>query len=329
MEKRKLGSQGLVVGAEGLGCMGMSDYYGGSSEDDPKEVIHRALDAGATMLDTSDAYGPFLNEELVGRAIAERRDEVVISTKFGGVRNEAGDFLGVRGDPEYVHSACDASLRRLGVDHIDLYYQHRVDFSVPVEETFGAMAELVADGKVSYLGISEAAADRIRKAHAVHPLSAVQTEYSLWTREVETEILPTTRELGIGFVSYSPIGRGFLSGKIRSGHELDETDVRRVRMPRFHAENLEHNLELVDRLAPIAERVGATQAQVALAWVLARGEDIVPIPGTRRLSYLEQNLAAAEIELSAEILEELEAAFPPDAAAGERYGPNEIKALER
>lgn len=329
MEKRNLGCQGLAVGAEGLGCMGMSDFYGGTSADDPREVIARALDAGVTMLDTSDAYGPFLNEELVGRAVVGLREEVVIATKFGPVRDADGRFLGVRGDREYVHSACDASLQRLGVDSIDLYYQHRVDFSVPVEETFGAMAELVTAGKVRFLGISEAAAERIRRAHAVHPLSAVQTEYSLWTREVEAEILPTVRDLGIGFVAYSPLGRGFLSGTIRSGQELEQTDIRRSRMPRFQDENLEHNLGLVDRLRPIAGRLDATPAQVALAWVLSRGDDIVPIPGTRRLAYLEQNIAAAAIELSVDDLAELDAAFPPNAAAGERYGPNEIKALER
>ncbi|MCW2983768.1 MAG: putative oxidoreductase, aryl-alcohol dehydrogenase like protein [Conexibacter sp.] len=309
--------------------MGMADMYGGASDRDAIAVIRRALDLGVTMLDTSDAYGPFTNEKLVGRAIASRRDDVVVATKFGAVREPDGSWLPVRGDRAYVLQACDASLQRLGIDHIDLYYQHRVDFSVPVEETFGALAELVQAGKVRHLGISEASAERIRRAHAVHPISAVQTEYSLWTRDVEVEVLPTLRELGIGFVPYSPLGRGFLTGTITAVEDLAEGDVRRLRLPRFQSDNLAHNLALVEQISSIAERTGATTAQVALAWVLSRGEDVVPIPGTRRVGYLEQNIAASELVLSAEDLAELEHAFPPGVAAGDRYGANEMQQLDR
>ncbi len=316
MKTRTLG-QGLVVSAEGLGCMGMSDAYGPGDDDESIATIHRALDLGVTFLDTADMYGPWTNERLVGRAIAERRDEVVLATKFGNVRNEKGDYLGVRGDPEYVRECCDASLQRLGVEVIDLYYQHRVDKNVPIEETVGAMAELVQQGKVRYLGLSEAAPATTRRAHAVHPISALQTEYSLWTREPEREILATTRELGIGFVAYSPLGRGLLTGRFRTS-DFGPGDGR-ANHPRFQGENLEHNLEIVDAVEAIAEHKGATAAQVALAWVLHRGDDIVPIPGTKRVRYLEQNVAAADVVLDADDIESLDAAAPLGAGAGERY----------
>ena len=317
--KRSLGTQGPVVSELGLGTMGMSAFYGSASEAEAIRVIHHALDAGVTLLDTSDAYGPYTNEELLGRAVADRRERVVIATKFGAV--VGADGMTARGDREYVHQACDASLRRLGIDHIDLYYQHRVDFTTPVEETFGAMAELVAAGKVRHLGISEASAERIRKAHSIHPLSAVQTEYSLWTRDVETAILPTLRELGIGLVAYSPLGRGFLTGTITSTDQLAEDDIRRARLPRFQADNLERNLRLLDRLSQVAQRLDATNAQIALAWLLAQGEDIVPIPGTRRITRLEENLAATRLSLSDQDLQELDDAFPEGIAAGGRYDP--------
>jgi aryl-alcohol dehydrogenase-like predicted oxidoreductase len=318
MDTRKLGSQGLEVSAEGLGCMGMSEFYGTSDEDEAIATIHRYLDLGGTFLDTADMYGPFNNERLVGRAMRERREWVIVATKFGNQREEDGTFLGINGRPEYVHQACDASLERLGVDVIDLYYQHRVDDQVPIEETVGAMSELVEQGKVKYIGLSEAAPDTIRRAHAVHPISALQTEYSLWTRDPEDAILPTVRELGIGFVAYSPLGRGFLSGRIRSLDDLDENDFRRG-SPRFEGENFERNLELVDRVQEIASEKEVTPGQLALAWVLHQGEDLVPIPGTKRRSYLEENLAAAEVELSDEDLRRLDEAAPVGAAAGERY----------
>jgi aryl-alcohol dehydrogenase-like predicted oxidoreductase len=328
VKERRLGTQGLVVSEQGLGCMGMSEFYGPSDEGEAIRTIHRALELGVTLLDTADMYGPFTNERLVGRAVAGRRDEVVIATKFGNVRNEAGEFLGVRGDGDYVRSSCDASLERLGVDVVDLYYQHRVDPDVPIEETVGAMAELVEAGKVRYLGLSEAGPETIRRAHAVHPISALQTEYSLWSRDVEASVLPTVRELGIGFVAYSPLGRGFLTGAVRSPGTLAEDDIRRVRMPRFQGENLERNVELVERVEEIARAKGATPAQVALAWVLSRGDDVVPIPGTKRIAYLEQNVAAAEVELSGDELSALEEAFPPGAASGERYAPAQMERLE-
>jgi aryl-alcohol dehydrogenase-like predicted oxidoreductase len=318
METRKLGSQGLEVSELGLGCMGMSEFYGTADEGEAIATIHRAIELGVTFLDTADVYGPFTNEELVGKAIAGRRDEFVVATKFGNVRGEQGEFLGIDGSAEYVRSACDGSLRRLGVETIDLYYQHRVDVETPIEETVGAMADLVQEGKVRYLGLSEAASDTIRRAHAVHPISALQTEYSLWSRDPEAEILPTVRELGIGFVAYAPLGRGFLTGRIRSVNELDEKDFRR-RGPRFQEENLQHNLELVEQVEAIAQEKGVKASQIALAWVIARGDDIVPIPGTKRRSYLEQNAAAAEIELTPDELERLEQAFPAGAAAGDRY----------
>lgn len=318
MEHRKLGTQGLIVSAEGLGCMGMSEFYGQADEGEAIGTIHRALELGVDFLDTADMYGPGTNEKLVGRAIADRRDSVVLATKFGNVRGENGERLGIRGDAEYVKQACDASLQRLGVDHIDLYYQHRVDFEVPIEETVGAMAELVEAGKVRYLGLSEASPATIRRAHAVHPISALQTEYSLWTRDPEDEVLPTVRELGIGFVPYSPLGRGFLSGAITSVDDLAEDDFRRHN-PRFRGENFAKNLELVERVREIADEKGVTPGQLALAWVLHQGDDIAPIPGTKRVAYLEENVAATEIELTTDDLRRIDEAAPHGAAAGERY----------
>jgi aryl-alcohol dehydrogenase-like predicted oxidoreductase len=318
METRKLGNEGLEVSELGLGCMGMSEFYGAADEGEAIATIHRAIELGVTFLDTADMYGWGANERLIGRAIADRRDRVVLATKFGNMRGPAGEFLGISGTPEYVRSACEASLERLEVDTIDLYYQHRVDLETPIEDTVGAMAELVQEGKVRYLGVSEAAPDTIRRAQAVHPISALQTEYSLWTREPEAEILPTVRELGIGFVAYSPLGRGFLTGGIRSIENLEERDFRR-RGPRFQEGNLERNLELVAVVEALAAEKGAKPSQIALAWVLSRGEDIVPIPGTKRRSYLEENAAAAEIALTAEEIERLEQAFPAGAAAGDRY----------
>ena len=318
METRKLGNEGLEVSELGLGCMGMSEFYGTADEGEAIATIDHALELGVTFLDTADMYGPFTNEELVGKAIAGRRDEFVIATKFGNMRGEQGEFLGINGSAEYVRSACEGSLRRLGVETIDLYYQHRVDLATPIEETVGAMAGLVQEGKVRYLGLSEAAPDTIRRGHAVHPISALQTEYSLWSRDPEAEILPTVRELGIGFVAYAPLGRGFLTGAIRSVDELDERDFRR-RGPRFQEENLQHNLELVSVVEALAAEKGAKPSQIALAWVLSRGDDIVPIPGTKRRSYLEENAAAAEIELTPAELDRLEQAFPAGATAGERY----------
>ena len=318
MDRRTLGSQGLEVSEQGLGCMGMSEFYGTADEDEAIATIHRYLDLGGTFLDTADMYGPFTNEKLVGRAVRERRDWVIVASKFGNQRGEDGSFLGVNGSPDYVRQACDASLERLGIDFIDLYYQHRVDNEVPIEETFGAMAELVDAGKVKYLGISEAAPETVRRAHAVHPVTALQTEYSLWSRDPEDALLPTVRELGIGFVAYSPLGRGFLSGSIRSLDDLEDNDFRR-RSPRFQGENFERNLELVDRVGEIAEEKGVSPSQLALAWVLHRGEDIVPIPGTKRRSYLDENIAASEIDLTADDLELIDAAAPAGAASGDRY----------
>jgi aryl-alcohol dehydrogenase-like predicted oxidoreductase len=303
----------------GLGCMGMSEFYGTPDEEQAIATIHRARELGIDFLDTADMYGPFTNERLVGRATRGRRDEFVIATKFGNVRGEDGSFRGINGRPEYVRSACDASLERLGTDHIDLYYQHRVDKQVPIEETVGAMAELVEQGKVRHLGLSEASPDTIRRAHATHPITALQTEYSLWTRDVEEEILPTVRELGIGFVAYSPLGRGFLSGRYRSVEDFSERDSRRIRFPRFEQENLERNLEIVDRLEEMAREKGVAPGQLALAWAMHQGDDIVPIPGTKRVKYLEENAAAAEIELSEEDLRRLDEIAPPGVAAGDRY----------
>jgi aryl-alcohol dehydrogenase-like predicted oxidoreductase len=318
MQKRTLGNQGLVVSELGLGCMGMSEFYGTADEDESIASIHRAIELGVTFLDTADMYGPFTNERLVGRAITDRRDQVTLATKFGNERAEDGTRLGVNGKPEYVHKACDASLERLGVDHIDLYYQHRVDPDTPVEETWGAMRELVEAGKVRYLGISEAAPETIRRAHEVHPISALQTEYSLWSRDVEDEILPTVRELGIGFVAYSPLGRGFLTGQIQRFEDLPEGDFRRS-SPRFQGENFHKNLELVDRVKEIANEKGVAASQLALAWLLHQGEDIVPIPGTKRRKYLEENVAAVGITLTDEELRRIDEAAPKGAASGERY----------
>ncbi len=313
------GAAALEVSAEGLGCMGMSEFYGQGDEQESIAVIHAALDAGVNFLDTADMYGPFTNERLVGRAIADRRDDVVLATKFGNERREDGSRIGINGRPEYVRQACDSSLTRLGVDHVDLYYQHRVDPSVPVEETWGALAELVTAGKVRHLGISEAAPATIRRAHQVHPVTAVQTEWSLWSRDVEDDgVLATVRELGIGFVAYSPLGRGFLSGTIRSIDDLDENDFRR-HSPRFQGENFEKNLELLARVREIATEKGATPSQLALAWVLAQGEDVVPIPGTKRRHYLDENIAALRIELDADDLTRIDAAAPAGSSAGDRY----------
>ena len=318
MKTRRLGTQGLETSALGLGCMGMSEFYGTADEGEAIATIHRALELGVNFLDTADAYGPFKNERLVGRAIKGRRDEVVLATKFGNVRTEQGERLGIRGDREYVLSACDASLERLGTDHIDVYYQHRVDPNTPIEETVGAMAELVEQGKVRYLGLSEAASETIRRAHAVHPISALQTEYSLWSRDVEDQILPAIRELRIGLVAYSPLGRGFLSGRIRSADDLEEGDFRRDN-PRFQGENFQKNLELVERVEELAAAKGCTAAQIALAWVVVQGDDMVPIPGTTRVRNLEANVAVLDVELTDEDLRDLEAVFPKGAAAGDRY----------
>jgi aryl-alcohol dehydrogenase-like predicted oxidoreductase len=311
------GDAALTVSTLGLGCMGMSEFYGTADESEAVRTIHRALDLGVSFLDTADMYGPFTNEKLVGGAIADRRDSVVLATKFGNVRDvDNPSNRRIDGSPEYVRSACDASLQRLGVDHIDLYYQHRVDKSVPIEETVGAMAELVTAGKVRHLGLSEASVDTIRRAHATHPITALQTEYSLWTRDLESDILPVLRDLGIGLVPYSPLGRGFLTGTITSTDDLDADDFRRHN-PRFAGDALQANLAIVDAVKGVAEGLGATAGQVALAWVLAQGSDVVPIPGTKRVKYLEENVAAASVVLSAADLARLDEAVP--AAVGERY----------
>jgi aryl-alcohol dehydrogenase-like predicted oxidoreductase len=325
MQRRRLG-QGLEVAAQGLGCMGMSDFYGDRDDAESLATIYRALELGVDFLDTADMYGPFTNERLVGAAIKGRRDDVTVATKFGNERAADGTFLGVNGRPEYVRAACDASLSRLGIDTIDLYYQHRVDRTVPVEETFGVLAELVALGKVRYLGISEAAPATIRRAHGVHPLAAVQSEYSLWTRDPEAEVLPTCRELGIGFVPYSPLGRGFLTGSIGGADDLAEGDTRRLH-PRFEAANAARNRALVAVVRDAATRLDATPAQVALAWVLGRGDDLVPIPGTKRRTYLEENVAADELALPEDVRASLDDAFAPGAAAGERYPERAMQTL--
>jgi aryl-alcohol dehydrogenase-like predicted oxidoreductase len=318
MQRRTLGRGKLSVSALGLGCMGMSEFYTGRDDDESIATIHRALDLGVDFLDTADMYGPFTNERLVGRAIRGRRDQVVLATKFGNQRGEDGSFLGVNGRPDYVKRSCDASLQRLGVDHIDLYYQHRVDRTVPIEETVGAMADLVRKGKVRHLGLSEAAPATIRRGHAEYPITALQTEYSLWTRDPEDELLPLCRDLGIGFVAYSPLGRGFLTGRFHTFEELPEDDYRR-NSPRFQGDNFQKNLDLVERVGEIARRKQATPAQLALAWLLAQSEDIVPIPGTKQRRYLEQNLGALDIELSATDLEQIEEVAPRGVAAGARY----------
>jgi aryl-alcohol dehydrogenase-like predicted oxidoreductase len=329
VDQQNLGSEGLVVSELGLGCMGMSEFYGTGDEEESVATIYRAIELGMTFLDTADMYGPFTNEQLVGKAIAGRRDEVVLATKFGNVRGEDGSYHGVSGEPDYVRKACDASLSRLGVDHIDLYYQHRVDPKTPIEETVGAMKELVEAGKVRYLGLSEAGTETIRKAHAVHPISALQSEYSLFTREVEDEILPTVRELGIGFVPYSPLGRGFLTGRWRSVEDMPENDTRSARFPRFAEENFEKNLELADRVREVAEGKGITPGQLALAWLLAQGDDIVPIPGTKRRKYLEENASAARVTLTADDLARIEEAMPRGSAAGERYSEAQMRTIDR
>ena len=343
MERRLLGGQGLDVSALGLGCMGMSFAYGSVEEPQGIATIHRALELGVTFVDTADIYGPETNERLVGQALRGRRDDVQLATKFGAYSLEdagrgpdastasrpesAAPAAGPDGRPEYVHRAVDRSLRRLGVDHIDLYYQHRVDRAVPIEETVGAMAELVRLGKVRFLGLSEASPDTIRRAHAVHPISAVQSEYSLWTRDMEAEVIPTLRELGIGFVSYSPLGRGFLTGQITSPDDLAEDDWRRSN-PRFQGENFARNLELVDRVRDLAEGKGVTPAQLALAWVLSRGDDVVPIPGTTKPHRVEENVAALDVELTDEDLDRLDEAAPVGGAAGDRYAADMMRLVD-
>jgi aryl-alcohol dehydrogenase-like predicted oxidoreductase len=318
MEDRTLGS--LTVSALGLGCMGMSEFYGTGDDQESVATIHAFLDAGGSLLDTADMYGPFKNEELVGRAIAGRRADVVLATKFGNERREDGSWVGINGHPDYVRTACDASLRRLGVDHIDLYYQHRVDKTVPIEDTVGAMAGLVEAGKVRHLGLSEASADTIRRAHAVHPITALQTEYSLWEREPETKVFPVLEELGIGFVPYSPLGRGFLTGQIRSADDFAPDDFRQ-HSPRFQGDNLARNLKLVDRVKELAEQKQCTPAQLALAWLLAQGPHIVPIPGTKKRERLTENLGAVDVGLTPEDLRHLDELAPAGATAGARY-PN-------
>jgi aryl-alcohol dehydrogenase-like predicted oxidoreductase len=326
--KRRLGRNGPEVSAIGLGCMGMSEFYVGGSEQESIATIHHALDRGVTFLDTADMYGWGKNEELVGRAIADRRDEVFLATKFGNVRGPNGEFLGVRGDPEYVRSACEGSLRRLGVETIDLYYQHRVDTTVPIEDTVGEMARLKDEGKIRFLGLSEAAPRTIRAAHATSPITAVQTELSLWSRDAEGEVLPTVRELGIGYVAYSPLGRGFLTGQFKSPEDFPEGDFRKNH-PRFQGENFQKNLQLVDEVGAMAKEKGCTTAQLALAWVLAQGDDIVPIPGTKHVRYLDDNIGALQVQLTDADLKRLDEILPPGAAAGLRYHERGMETVNR
>lgn len=328
MQQRTLGRPGLAVSALGLGCMGMSEFYGGRDDTESVATIHRALDLGITFLDTADMYGPFTNETLVGRAIKGRRDRVVLATKFGIMRNEQGERLGIEGSPAYVRKACDASLQRLGVDYIDLYYQHRVDLNVPIEDTVGAMSELVTQGKVRHLGLSEAAPATIRRAHTVHPITALQTEYSLWMRDVEDEILPTCRELGIGFVPYSPLGRGFLTGSFKTFEDLPADDFRRTQ-PRFQGENFQKNLDLVSHIEQLASTKGCTPSQLALAWLLHQGDDLVPIPGTKRVKYLEENVGAVDVTLTPDDLRKIDEIAPKGVAAGTRYPEAGMAAVNR
>ena len=326
LEKRKLGSQGLTVSALGLGCMGMSEFYTGRDDAESIATIHRAIDLGCTFLDTADVYGPHINEELVGRAIKGRRNEITLATKFGNVRGPDGSWAGVNGRPEYVKAACDASLQRLGVEYVDLYQQHRVDRTVPIEETVGAMAELVKAGKVRYLGLSEASADTIRRAHGAHPISSVQTEYSLWTRDPEDQVLPACRELGIGFIAYSPLGRGFLTGRFTTFDDLPSDDYRRFH-PRFQGANFQKNLDLVRRIQEIAGENHCTPSQLALAWLLAKGKEIVPIPGTKKRKYLEENLGAVAVALSAADVARIEEVAPLGVAAGPRYPEQAMRSV--
>jgi aryl-alcohol dehydrogenase-like predicted oxidoreductase len=326
--ERTLGGAGFAVSALGLGCMGMSEFYGGRDDEESVATIHRALDLGIGLLDTADMYGPFTNERLVGQAIRGRRDRVVLATKFGNQRAEDGTGLGVNGRPEYVYRACDDSLRRLGVDHIDLYYQHRVDQTVPIEETVGAMARLIERGKVRHLGLSEAAPATVRRAHREHPITALQTEYSLWTRDPEDEVLPVCRELGIGFVAYSPLGRGFLTGRFRTPDDLPPDDYRR-NTPRFQGDNFRKNLELVEKVEALAKRKRCTPSQLAIAWVLSQGEHIVALFGTKRRKYLEENIRALEVELTPADLEEIDEVAPKGVAAGERYNEASMRAIDR
>ncbi|MBM6577469.1 aldo/keto reductase [Microvirga sp. SRT01] len=328
MEMRKLGSQGLEVSALGLGCMGMSEFYGDRDDAESAATIHRAIDLGVTFLDTADMYGVGRNEQLVGRVVRERREWVVVATKFGNVRGDDGSFQGINGRPDYVRQACDASLKRTGLDVFDLYYQHRVDPDVPIEETVGAMAELVTAGKVRFLGLSEAAPETIRRAHAVHPISALQTEYSLWSRDPEADILPTVRELGIGFVPYSPLGRGFLTGQFRTPEDIPADDYRRNN-PRFQGEAFARNLDLVKEIEAMAGEKGCTPAQLAVAWVMGQGSDIVPIPGTKRRKYLEENVGALDVTLTDEDRARIDRILPPGAAAGTRYAEAQMASLGR